>query len=316
VIDGIVSGLGAAVILSLASWAYWSIALLPKIRHMRSFFGINNQIVSIGIYTGLLDVRPGGTQTKIPLRMGFRGPALVRSEYLAACAIRESLDTVGHFGRRVLRPTRIFRVPPCHVDAAPASVAAGASLLPHQSLILLGSSLNNCLTEKYFDSNSNTFFLYLRTDDGERNFRLRNDQHRALPSRRPPHADEDRAWIVTTQAAVIERHFDRENGRYVICIMGVGALATAGAGRHLAKYWEDYYRRISLGQLAEEFGVYLAFNNCPPDLSIEKDLSDIPDAHTILFVDKNHIDEPYANPENPTMANENRRQRGPFISSH
>jgi hypothetical protein len=211
------------VLISIFVTLFWSTFLLPERRRRRQFFGLGRGGGRIHVFTSFLRIQPGGAAGTEGLRKGFTGAALIRCEYLAARSLRLSLD-----GRRVSRP--LLRVPNALykpidivIDASPPSTLDETTQYG-EPLIILGSRVYNRLAKKYFDDNPDCYFLWDKTEDDERTFSFRRDSSRKFPGRQQPKGGEDPTTFRADQLAIIERHYDEANERWVILTIGIGAV--------------------------------------------------------------------------------------------
>ena len=231
-----------------------------------------------------LEIQPGGARGSEVLRVGFTGPAIIRSEYLGAHELRLGIETV----KRRSGPSVImdrFRRLSIEIDAGPGR-HGDLTGYDEGTLILLGSRVYNRLTRKYLDDSDDAFFAWVRAPNNERTFAPRSSADNNLPYRRSPGPGEHPASVRTCQLAVIERHWDRHHNRWVFILAGIGALATTGAAKYLAENWRVLERRIRKGLLEPQFGLLLEFPDCLPDLDREEDLSDIPAPIVLRVADR------------------------------
>jgi hypothetical protein len=160
VTENIVAGLNTSVAIWLAVWAFWSALAWPWRRRLQRFFGIAGPVTAIGLYLSLLRVeRAAGAEA---VRVGFTGAGLIRSEYIAACSLRDSLLDIAVSHVRRLR----WRLD-MTIDASPRTPLSEPLHHPDQALILLGTKVHNALTEPYFDANGNSHFIWTRNAMGQ-----------------------------------------------------------------------------------------------------------------------------------------------------
>ncbi|MEU4159800.1 hypothetical protein [Actinoplanes sp. NPDC026670] len=267
-------------ILTIVSWYVW---YTPDRRRRDRFFGITRRQRNLHILCSFLRIGSGGASGTERLRVGFTGPAIIRSEYLGAHLLRVTLENAPRRSR-VANVLNRFR--PLTIDIDAASQALEATRGGEGTLVLMGSRVYNSLTRKYFDDNDRSFFQWVRSANGERTLQPRRGQDQNLPVRRAPLADEDPSSVRSTQLAVLERLWDSEHERYVFLLVGVGALATTGAAKYLAENWRMLDRKIRKGRLGREFAILLNFAECLADLTLEEDISDIPKPTVLCITDR------------------------------
>jgi hypothetical protein len=157
--------------------------------------------------------------------------------------------------------------------------------------------VHNALTDRYFDANGNSHFVWTRNSHRQRAFVLRRQPDREFRGRRAPTEAEAGGVYVTDHQAIIERIYDRDHKRWVIVVAGVGALATAGATKYLMNNWNRFDREIRRKMLDPEFGILLLFENCLHDLDLEHDISDIPEPRVLAVAGRTQIIEPLDAPQ-------------------
>jgi hypothetical protein len=290
VIEEIVTGLVSAYLVSILALFYWFAWLTPDRKRRYQFFGIGHAQRKLRILCSFLQVQPGGAHGMEPLRVGFTGPAIIRSEYLGAQALQACIETVQRRTGPNVAMDRWRRLA-VTIDASPAHLA-DRERYADGTLILLGSKVYNRLTQKYLDDNDASFFMWTKAANGERTFVPRRGADANLPVRRRPAQGEDPLTVRTTQLAIIERHRDEEFGRWVFVVAGVGALATTGAAKYLAQNWRLLERKIRKGHLQPEFGLLLEFQNCAHDLDLTDDISNIPRPRVLRVTDSIMYSEP------------------------
>jgi hypothetical protein len=289
VVEDLLTGIISAYIVSLLAVAYWAAWLTPTRRRRQQFFGLSRRQRSLHIRCSFLRIQSGGAHGNEVLRVGYTGPAIIRSEYLGAQALKGSLERVRRGNGTGIAMDR-FRGVSIDIDASSHVVEATKG--GEGTLVLMGSRIYNGLTKKYFDDNPATLFEWARAKNRERTLTPRNRPDKNLPFRRPPRVGEDPTTIQCSQLAAIERHWDAEHARWVFLLVGVGALATTGAAKYLAENWRLIERKIRKHELEAEFGLLLDFENCRADLMLEEDLSDIPEPTVLRVADRKNYSQP------------------------
>jgi hypothetical protein len=290
ILEAIVAGIISAYVVSTIALAYQRAWFTPDRRRRARFFGLGSSRRALWIRCSSLNILPGGAQGTETLRIGFTGPAIIRSEYLGAQSLRSSIELATSGTGKTLNMDLLHRLT-ISIDASPGAFDENADY-NSGPLILLGSRVYNRLTKKYFDDGDKTFFTWTRAPNGERTFARRNGVDNDIPYRERAAVGEAPETVITSQLAVIERIWDNENKRWVFLIVGVGALATSGAAKYLAENWRLLESRIRKGKIGKSFAIMLAFEKCPHDLTSDMSLSDLPTPRVIRIADANSYSEP------------------------